>query len=456
MDKLFFKGVLAVAVLVLLQGCGTSIFAQNPPAKEGIRGPVSFYINASGPLGDGLGSSAENAADASTAEKYRAINQAHKEAGTTIVYATGTYLVSPAFTMSSGVTHKGSGIDSTIIKIADGAASGTFTPMWLADKGTVSQFKFSDATIDFNSTKQPWWTKGKGGCIAFAFSTADHCAIQRVKFINIAAKGVESFPIYFIISSSTKGNLSYNLIESCIFTQPVAQGNADGGLTCIMMADAAPKITVDNTNVVSNCEFLKLKAPEYSDLPYAQCCTCPVAIDNKAVGVDAFWFIEPGSQSMGNNVYFKGQTIQVTGNTLVDSGAIAAILMHPNGNLAGNLNIQNNKVGMTQHPYFNQGPRGPNGVTIEHYEKGNPSLGNITILNNTFIAPLPKADSPRAVSADFAKGSGKHFNMESITVLNNTFVNFPKDGKELVVTTDPDYNPNYINKGNVFTTETNQ
>ncbi len=38
-------------------------------------------------LGNGSGSSAVNAADASTPEKFRAINQAQKSPGTVIVYA---------------------------------------------------------------------------------------------------------------------------------------------------------------------------------------------------------------------------------------------------------------------------------------------------------------------------------------------------------------------------------
>ena len=167
--------------------------------------------------------------------------------------------------------------------------------------------------------------------MAFAFSTADHCTIQRVKFINMGARNEEAFPIFFIVGPSAKGNLNHNLIDSCIFTHPVVRGNTNGGLTCIMMADAAPKITVDNTNIVSNCQFLNLKAPEYSDLPYTQCCTCPVAINNKATGVDSFWFIEPGSQTLGTNVFFTGQTVQVTGNTLMDSGAVATSLCIPTG-----------------------------------------------------------------------------------------------------------------------------
>jgi hypothetical protein len=410
---------------------------------------ANYYINAAGARGDGSGSSADNAADASTPDKYRTINQTQTAPGTVIVYAPGTYLVYPAYSMANGVTHQGSGIDSTIIKLPDGASSGTFTPMWLADKGTISHFKFFDATFDFNANHQAWWSKGTGCSMAFAFSTADHCTIQRIKFINIGAKNEEAFPVFFIHAGSAKGVLKNNLVDSCIFTQPIAHGNTKGGLTCIMMSDAAPKITVDNTNIVSNCQFLKLKAPEYSDLPYSQCCTCPVAINNRATGVDSLWFIEPGSQAMGNNAVFCGQTVQVTGNTLVDSGAVAQILMHPNGNFAGDLNVQNNRVELTEHPYFIQGPRGPAGVAIEQYWPGNPPLGNITVRDNTFIAPLPKKNSPRIVSANVF-GSGKFFHLASLTATNNTLVNFPQDGKELNVTTDPACNPRYTHTGNTF------
>jgi hypothetical protein len=223
---------------------------------------AKYFINASGAQGDGSGSSADNAADASTPDKYRAINQTQTAPGTVIVYAPGTYLVYPAYSMANGVTHQGSGIDSTIIKLPDGASSGTFTPMWLADKGTISNFKFVDATFDFNANHQAWWSKGTGCSMAFAFSTADHCAIQRIKFINIGAKNEEAFPVFFVHAGSAKGVLKDNLIDSCIFTQPVVHGNTKGGLTCIMMSDAEPKITVDDTNIVSNCQFLKLKAPE--------------------------------------------------------------------------------------------------------------------------------------------------------------------------------------------------
>jgi hypothetical protein len=408
---------------------------------------ANYYISASGPSGDGSGSSADNAADASTQDKFRTINESQATPGTVIVYAPGTYEVSPAFTMHDGITHQGAGIDSTIIKIADGAAAGSFTPMWLAGKPTISNFKFTDVTIDFNTTHTRWWTQGTGICMAFSFSTADHCTIQRVKFINIGAKNRESFPIFFNVGSSPKGHMHDNLVDSCIFTQPVKAGNTKGGLTCVQMSDALPNITTDLTNVVSNNQFIDLKYPDYSDLTYAQCCSCPVATNNKASGVDSLWFVEPGSSGPGPIVTFTGLTVQVTGNTLTNSGQIALILMHPNGTF-GNINVQNNTVEMTEFPYKFQGPSAPTGFAIATYWKGNSTVGDVTVQNNTFTAPTPKVGAPVAIAAD--PTGDNLFHVSSLSVLNNTLINFPNDGTEYKVTTDPAYNPKYTNSGNIF------
>jgi hypothetical protein len=48
---------------------------------------ASYYINATGSLGSGNGSSAANAADASSAAKLAAIVLGRNKSGTTIVYA---------------------------------------------------------------------------------------------------------------------------------------------------------------------------------------------------------------------------------------------------------------------------------------------------------------------------------------------------------------------------------
>jgi hypothetical protein len=315
--------------------------------------------------------------------------------------------------------------------------------------GSLSNFNFSDATLDLNANHQTWWETGSGSTIAFSFSRTEHCTIQRVKFINFGAKNQESFLIFFVNGSSTAGNLNHNLVDSCIFTQPIKSGNTSG-VTCIYMADAEPNITVDNTNVVSNCQFLDLSYRSNSDLTYTQCVTAPQVINNYARAVDALFFIEPGSQSLGNNVFFTGQTCLVSGNTLVNSGMVARIRMHPNGTFAGNLNVTGNSVGMMNNPYGFFGPRGPQGFTIEQDQIGNPGLGNLTIQNNTFISPVSYNASPTAVKAIFTAGSGQYFHMASLSVINNTYLNFPKDGNELQVTTDPAYNPNYKQTGNVF------
>lgn len=402
---------------------------------------ATFYVNATGPRGDGSGSSAENAADA-TPGKYDSFVRSHGVAGSTIIYAPGTYYVYPALPMYSGITHKGAGIDSTIIKMADNAADGPFTPMFLASGNKISNFKFTDVTVDFNATKSIWWKKGTGKCIAFAFSLADHCTIQRIKFINIGAKNSESFPVFFCVNGSANGRMNNNLVDSCIFTQPIIKGNNNGGLTCVQMADMLPGLTTDTTNVVSNNQFLKLKYPEYSDLPYAQGCSCPVAKNNVADGIDSLWFVEPTVTT------FSGVTVQVTGNTLTNSGPLALILMHRTGNFAGDLNLEKNTVLMTEHPYALQGPGGPNGVSVCTYEDGNSAVGKITVQENTFTAPHSMGVSPTAVKVN--PKAPNLFHMGNLAVINNVLVNFPQDGKEYDVTTDSNCIPHYTNMGNTF------
>jgi hypothetical protein len=186
---------------------------------------ADYFINASGTLGDGSGSTAANAADASTPEKFYAIDQAQNRPGTVIVYAPGTYLMGTGFSMFSHVTHQGVGIDKTIIKVTDAASP--YYPMWTTLSGTISGFQFFDATLDFNSSHQLWWNTAAGGVTGFSFSTANHCLIQRVNFINFGAKNQESFPIFFVNANYSPGHLGDNLIDSCIFTQPVPHGDTN-------------------------------------------------------------------------------------------------------------------------------------------------------------------------------------------------------------------------------------
>jgi hypothetical protein len=409
---------------------------------------ANYYISASGPVGSGNGSSAANAADASTPPKYNAIVNAQNAPGTVIVYAAGTYLQPSGCQMFNGVTHQGAGIDKTIIQLAAGSQSSTFAPMWNAPSqgGSLSNWKIFDVTMDVNAVNQPGWASGNFKTQVFFFPLADHCTIQRVKFINIGSKSGESFPIFFGASTSSPGNMNNNLIDSCIFSNPVPSGNTDG-LTCIQMADAEPFITVDNTNIVSNNQFINLCAG-YADFQYTQCCSCPVATGNTAVNVDAFWFIEPGSNSApSDNVFFTGQTVQVTGNT-VTNGILARIFMHPNGNFAGNLNIKSNQVTMSQYPYAYYGGGGPLGVTFDDYTTGNPPIGSVTIQSNTFTAPSPPwTAKPVAVLVN--PSSRNLFHLASLTVINNRFVNFPGDGSEIQVNTAQV--GIYRNTGNTFT-----
>jgi hypothetical protein len=408
---------------------------------------ANFYINANGAQGDGSGSSPDNAADASPG-KYNALVIAQKTPGTVIVYAPGAYVLWPALPMYNGVTHQGSGIDSTVIKIADGAAEGDFAPMYLAGGGTISNFKFTDATIDFNSDQTAWWKKGRGKCIAFAFSLADHCTIQRVKFIHLGEKNLESFPVFFNVGGSAPGHMNHNLVDSCIFTQPIKSGNTkEGGLTCIQMADALPDITTDTTNVVSNNQFLDLKAPEFSDFGYTQCASAPVVEKNTASGIDSLWFVEPGSAHPGPGSTFDHVTVQVKDNTLTNCGQVAFILMHPNGAFGGNLEVENNTDTLAEAPYLRQGPSKPCGFAVATFWPGNSSVGNILIKGNTFIAPTPLVGTPAAIAVNPV--APNLFTVASLAVLNNTYVNFPQEGSENNITHDPAYNPNFTESGNV-------
>jgi hypothetical protein len=103
---------------------------------------------------------------------------------------------------------------------------------------------------------------------------------------------------------------------------------------------------------------------------------------------------------------------------------------------------------MTEYPYQFQGSSVPTGVAIVTYQSGNSSVGNITVHNNTFIAPSPQISSPVAVQA--SPVGPDYFHLASLTITDNILVNFPQDGKQFNVTTNPTYNPNYTNSGNIF------
>ena len=122
-----FRWTVLLAAVAAMVPFGSLVQAQvnsNSTLPETVR----FYINASGPIGDGSGSSAANAADASTPAKYYAINQSHTTPGTVIMYAAGTYLMNTGFWCWNGIRHQGSGIDSTIIKVSDN--SSPYNPMF--------------------------------------------------------------------------------------------------------------------------------------------------------------------------------------------------------------------------------------------------------------------------------------------------------------------------------------
>jgi hypothetical protein len=416
---------------------------------------ANFYINASGPVGNGSGSSASNAADASSASKYGAIVQAHNAPGTVIVYAAGTFQAIPTLPSYSNVTHQGAGIGKTIIRIPNGGcASGTNggSQLFRSQGPTVSGFKFFDATVDFNTANQPAWANRTMCSVAFVFFTPDHCTIQRVKFINLCSQQSETFVIFFN-NGGAKGNCNNNLIDSCIFTQPMRSGNVNSGMTLIYLGDWLPYITVDNTNIVNNCQFINLKYPDFSDIHYVTCVTGPMVTNCTATGIDGLWGCEPGSQGSANSgKMYINQTCQVTGNTVSNSGSVGGILLHPDTNGAfGSVNVQNNTASLDQHPYQFLGPRGPQFFSIQTAGgSGTSSIGNVTIQNNTVTAPpSPWTVNPRLVIA--TSTSPSLFRVNSLTIINNQMISFPGDGSDLEV--NKAQVRTYTNRGNTFASD---
>ena len=248
------------------------------------------------------------------------------------------------------------------------------------------------------------------------------------------------------MSGSAKGDMHDNLVDSCIFTQPIVKGNINGGLTCIQMADALPGITTDTTNVVSNNQFLNLKAPEYSDLPYAQCCSCPVATNNQATGVDSLWFVEPGSSGPGQLSTFDKVTVQVTGNRLTDSGPIAPDPHAPQRRVWRQpkraKQYRRHDANTVQTPGTEQAERLRGGYLPSRQFRGGKHHGARQHVHRSFtpgIRPHGRAGEPHLTEL---------FHVASLSILNNAYVNFPTAGAENNVTTNAAYNPKFTNTGN--------
>jgi hypothetical protein len=419
---------------------------------------ANYYIRAAGPLGNGSGSSAANAADASTAAKYDAIVNAQNTPGEVIFYTAGTYPTSCRIPANNGVTHQGAGIGKTIIQIANGACtSGVNAGSWLflGQASPNNHFACYDMTIDFNTANQPAWTNQLDYCtVAFGLYTPNNCTIQRVKFINLASQNYETFVIFFS-NGGANGNCFNNLIDSCIFTQPMQSGNVNSGMTVIYEGDWLPNISVDNTNVVSNCQFLNLKYPAFSDIAYCTCVTGPVVENCYASGIDGLWGCEPGSQGSANNGgMYVNQTCQVTGNILTNCGRVGGVLLHPNASAAfGSVNIQNNLMFLDQIPYqyYNSGA-GPTFMQIQLTGgNGTSPVGTITVENNTVIAPPAPWNSDPALFLATCSGS-ELFRISALIVENNKMYGFPGSADYVNITTSQV--TNYTKSANVFETGT--
>ena len=363
----------------------------------------------------------------------------------TIYYAAGTYHTTGNLQMANGVTHQGAGIDSTIIKLANGTGS-VLSMFWgNCILRTITAFTASDMTIDCNANHQSWWnpSSGTGRLNVFSFpDAASYCTVQRVKFINFGVQNGESFLIFFGDGCGNgTGTVNHNTINGCIFTQPIATGNTNGGVTCIGIINSGAGVQVDATNMVENCQFINMgHSAGYTDMGFTQCVTVPVIKNCTAISVDDLWYVEPGDY--GGQTCFPGITVQITGNTLVNCRQIASIKFAGNGSMTGALNIQNNTDTMsTGYPVAVE-------IRNDSYS-GTVTCGNVTVRNNTFTytgGSIPVAILTKCISPDW-------LTISSLSIISNTFVHFPAADSAINQTAiqyTPGYILNYTESANVF------
>ena len=232
---------------------------------------TDYWLSATGQLGNGSGSSAANAADASTQAKLDAIWAAqmggHSAASTiTFHYLPGLYqtkghnFVGNIQTFQPGNIHQGSGMGNTIQLVGsssatnDGQIFGNDTQLlWVNTWGCY------DMTLDANAVNQPKWTGAGGAINCILMGGGQNVTIQRVRFINFGTPtlGSECFPCGMTTNAqSVAQSVDNNLIDHCIFTQP-AIGNKDG-CSAISISDnpGAGNATITQNNIISFCQFI--------------------------------------------------------------------------------------------------------------------------------------------------------------------------------------------------------
>jgi hypothetical protein len=302
---------------------------------------ANYYLSATGALGTGDGSSAANAADASTQVKLDAIWASYIGHPVNFFYAAGVYQTKGWFfqvreTVQSNQAHIGAGMNSTTLQLV-GASSLTGDGSIFSVDGpvTIKNWSCQNMTLDCNATNQPKWTGAGGGVQAIGCNAGQNILIQNVKIINFgtATVGVECFPILIIgYPGQTNIKMTNVVINNCVFTSPVS-GNKDGCSCSSIVDTVSANILCDSTCVISNCTYtncFSTTTGQPGDFLYQHCYGAPVCINNTATNCDVGFYIEPSGQE------FTNLMIQVANNTLTNVNRGAFVSMH---NGAGTLGL---------------------------------------------------------------------------------------------------------------------
>lgn len=354
-----------------------------------------MWLSATGPLGDGTGRSATNAADASTQAKYDALYIG--VTNTVFNYLPGLYQTKGwAFqarqSANAGCHHIGSGIDVTTIQLV-GASNATGDGVIFGNDQSPGissdNFSIEFLTLDCNATNQPKWT-GALGFVAAIQTVGNHQLFQHLKIINWgSSSSAETFPIA-LIAGNGFSNQTFNdlVVASCIVTQPVRGNGAGSGCSCIGSSGSQANNNVVNSRFIGN-QIIGIR----SDFSYSHGIGGPYCSNNVIIDCATAMYIEP-SDNQGNFVNIGNLIMNCSQGYAIkfDDTATAGI---------GTFVFGSNFIGLS--------PGGGTGFLIDDsgLVTNHPTVATLIIQDN--VVYLPPENAPANVlNLNLSSPSGKY------------------------------------------------
>lgn len=170
----------------------------------------------------------------------------------------------------NNVSHIGSGIGITTLRLVQASSSGTTTDGCVLGNnldGLTSNVTVRDITLDGNAVHNPKYTEGNG-VISCLQVWGSKITVKNVECIGFGTSDVsECFPM--IVGRTRNWNslekVGMNTVDSCRFHSPATTLNV-GPLTCLLVGQNGdgtgnPLFTA-GTDIVTNCQFQGMKAVE--------------------------------------------------------------------------------------------------------------------------------------------------------------------------------------------------